>query len=129
MTLPSVFGRVIAASEDLKRLDKASKALEADLFKRFLKEASPKGGMFGDSSKTPGSDIYGDMGRDALADTLSKQGTLGVGRAIFASLAPTIVAQTHVAAPPMKTAKSAGTANADLATTSSASTNLGTPRS
>ncbi len=93
MTLPKIVGQALAAADDLKKLDKASKALEADLFKRFLKEASPKGGMFGGSTKTPGSDIYGDMSRDALADALAEGGTLGIGNAIFRSLAPTIVNQ------------------------------------
>ena len=96
MTIPKLAGQALAAAPDLEKLNKASKALEADLFKRFLKEASPKGGMFGSSSKTPGSDIYGDMSRDTLADALAETGSLGIGKAIFQSLAPTIVNQ-HLA--------------------------------
>lgn len=99
MTIPKSVGKILGAAEDLKKLDKVSKALEADLFKRFLKEASPKGGMFGGSSKTPGSDIYGDMSRDTLADALAAKGSLGIGRAVFRSLAPTIVSQNHPARP------------------------------
>ena len=110
MRIPAIVGQTIGAAEDLKKLQKAATALEADLFKRFLKEASPKGGMFGDSSKTPGSDIYGDMSRDALADTLAERGTLGIGKAVFQSLAPTIVRQHRPsqAAPATPTAPHSG---------------------
>ena len=100
MTIPKLFGEALGAAGDLKKLDKTAKALEADLFKRFLKEASPKGGLFGSSSKTPGSDIYGDMSRDALADALAEKGTLGIGRAVFKSLAPTIIAQSKSSTDP-----------------------------
>lgn len=133
MTIPSVFGKVIAAGEDLKKLDKASKALEADMFKRFLKEASPKGGMFGDSSKSPGSGIYGDMGRDALADSLAEKGTLGISRAIFSSMAPTVVAQVHTPAVPNAAVPAATTptksAKADLTTPHPSVTTPGIARS
>ena len=84
---------VADAKPDLDKLKKATDALEADMFKRFLKAATPKG----IAGKEAGAEIYGDMAQDAVAEAAAKRGTLGVSRAIFERMAPAVVAQHAVA--------------------------------
>ncbi len=89
--------KALAAEGDLAKLRKACGALEADLFKRFLKAATPKEGLMG---KAPGSEIYDDMAQDAVAQAAASRGTLGVARSIFERMAPAVVAQHRHAPDP-----------------------------
>lgn len=89
---------IAAAKPDLDKLRKATDALEADMFKRFLKAATPKG----IAGKEAGAEIYGDMAQDAVAEAAAKRGTLGVSKAIFARMAPAVISQ-HALAQARKT--------------------------
>lgn len=66
------------------RLEAAAKAMES-LFTKQLLEAGGVG-MPGISSKTPGSDVYADMLRQAIADNAAERGSFGIGRQLLAAL-------------------------------------------
>jgi len=80
------------AAPELKKLQKATDGFETVFVKKLLSEMRKgvKEISFGDST---GSEVYQDLMDQAVSESVSKGGTLGIGKLLYKQFAPQIIAQ------------------------------------
>lgn len=83
-----------SAAPKLAALKKATQSIEGIFMKDLLNvmQKSVHKVQFGDA---PGSDIYQDFFNTALADSATKNGSLGLGSMLYRQLAPKVVAEAQ----------------------------------
>lgn len=81
------------AKKDLAKLKKATDGLEAFMFKSLLQSMGGKKGLL--PAKVPGAEIYRDMFESNMSDLLASRGTLGIGKGIYAKVAPMVLSQAE----------------------------------
>ena len=87
-------GAIGKSQVELQKLDKATKDIEALFFKDLM--SAMRQGMpqtsFGDNY---GGEMFKDLFDQSVSSALSQTGSLGIGKVIFRSLAPNVVAQVR----------------------------------
>lgn len=74
---------------ELQKLKKATQGVEAMFLKDLL--SAMRKGMPDSLSKMPGGEIYRDMFDQAVADSLSSKGTLGIGKVLYDQLSKQVI--------------------------------------